>query len=443
MRRLVRCTTLLCAVGCTWAGAQSAAVPMPLTDARPALAALAGYLPAGLAGRTAAQLEAEWPTWVVRRDAEIRARLRRADEDSVVNLWLYGTSFTSVPRAVDVLGRRLDDFITALASPGSNERLQHAQDVMAGLGVDPARLGGPDALRRRLMEMRDRVVAEFADYDRTVEANRRQDAGRGDTTAYATIFSARGLSSDTSVVPGFGVERALAAAAAQRRIAPKTLRNVAIVGPGLDVISKADGYDFYPVQTIQPFAVADSLIRLGLARAEDLRITTFDLSPRVNRHIDAVRRRAQAGGVYTLQAPLNADEPWSADVWSYWSRFGSAVGDEGRPAPRPPGAGNVRVRAVEVRPAVAAAVEAVDLNLVAQRLDRQFDLIVATNVLLYYGVFEQALAMSNAAAMLRSGGLVLTNTAVLPLAPLQPEAGYLEVVYGPKQRDQFFWYSRR
>ena len=441
--RLLRYTVLLWAVGCGWMWAQQVRAPTPLAEARPALAALANYLPDGLAGKTASQLEAAWPAWVARRDGEIRTRLSRADEDAVVNLWLYGTSFTTVPRATAVLDQRLDDFINGLATPGSNERLQQARDLVTQLGLDPTTSDRRTALRRRLIEMRNRVIAEFEEYDRTIAANRRQDAGRGDASVYATIFSARGLSSDTSLLPGFGVERALAAAAAQLQIAPATIRDVAIIGPGLDVISKADGYDFYPMQTIQPFAVADSLIRLGLARPEDLRLTTFDLSPRVNGHIDAARRRARSGSSYTVQVPLNADEPWSADVWSYWRRFGSEVGVDKPAAPLPGEAGNVRIRAIDVHPALVASIEAIDLNVVVQRLEqRQFDLIVATNVLLYYDVFEQALAMVNAAAMLRSGGLVLTNTAVLPLPPIRPQAGYLEVVYSPKQRDQFFWYRK-
>ena len=64
------------------------------------------------------------------------------------------------------------------------------------------------------------------------------------------------------------------------------VHRVAIVGPGLDFTDKAEGYDFYPVQTIQPFALADSLMRVQLA-APDLTISTFDLSPRVNAHLSA------------------------------------------------------------------------------------------------------------------------------------------------------------
>ena len=63
------------------------------------------------------------------------------------------------------------------------------------------------------------------------------------------------------------------------------MRRVGIIGPGLDFADKQEGYDFYPPQTIQPFAVADSLIRLGLASADSLSVTTFDLSTRVERHL--------------------------------------------------------------------------------------------------------------------------------------------------------------
>ena len=51
-----------------------------------------------------------------------------------------------------------------------------------------------------------------------------------------------------------------------------------------------------------------------------------------------------------------------------------------------------------------------DVNIVTDRLDGQaFDLVIATNVFIYYDVFEQALAMSNVAAMLRPGGFLLAN----------------------------------
>jgi len=74
--------------------------------------------------------------------------------------------------------------------------------------------------------------------------------------------------------------------------------------------------------------------------------------------------------------------------------------------------------------------------------DERFDLIVATNVLLYYGVFEQAMAVSNIAAMLRPGGVLVTNTAVYPVPPMQASASYQRVLHTPERYDEVFWYRR-
>jgi len=65
----------------------------------------------------------------------------------------------------------------------------------------------------------------------------------------------------------------------------------------------------------------------------------------------------------------------------------------------------------------AARVSPVDLNIVAQTTDfaegEGFDLVVATNILLYYDHLQQALAMSNIARMMNTGGIFVSNT---PLA---------------------------
>jgi predicted TPR repeat methyltransferase len=69
---------------------------------------------------------------------------------------------------------------------------------------------------------------------------------------------------------------------------------------------------------------------------------------------------------------------------------------------------------VTVRPGLLRRVSAVDANIVHQRLEvpvaERFDLVIATNVLLYYGALEQALATANIASLLRPDGLLLTNT---------------------------------
>jgi SAM-dependent methyltransferase len=87
-----------------------------------------------------------------------------------------------------------------------------------------------------------------------------------------------------------------------------------------------------------------------------------------------------------------------------------------------------------------------DLNIVLERTDDEpCDLIVATNVLVYYDAFEQALALTNVAKMLRPGGFLLTNYAVSPLPPMEPEASLVTPVFWDRQDngDALFWYQRR
>ena len=85
-------------------GAAAAAVAparfVRFSEARPILTELAGRLPPELNTLTPAQMETAWPGWIERHDRDVRARLEQGDEDTIVNWMLFGTSFTSRPRAV-------------------------------------------------------------------------------------------------------------------------------------------------------------------------------------------------------------------------------------------------------------------------------------------------------------------------------------------------------
>ena len=72
-----------------------------------------------------------------------------------------------------------------------------------------------------------------------------------------------------------------------------------------------------------------------------------------------------------------------------------------------------------------------------------FDLVVATNIFVYYGEFEQMLAVVNIARMLRPGGLLLANASLLTPAPMRPSVGYLDVRYSDRQYDHMFSYQRQ
>jgi len=442
---------------------------IPYSDARPVLEALRDdLLPAELRGKSAAELEAAWPEWVRRRDAAIRARVEDGDADSIINLLQFGTAFTQQPRITErdpagvlvrqagtgatvflpspVLRARIADFIAALAAPGPNERLQFARTVIERQGLTLATEAGRDRVRQYLEE-RTSVVGSAPHASTLGNPN-------ADLRSLTTIFSDRGLASDTAIWIDFGIERALEDARARGLLPPGSIRRVGILGPGLDFSDKQEGYDFYPEQSIQPFAVIDSLSRLGLSMSTGLRVDAFDLSPRVIQHLDAVRTRARSGTPNTLVLPRSLAQPWTADFVRYWERFGDRVG-MAVPAPQPPStAGRVAVRSVQVRPDVVRSVFAHDVNIVLQRLEPlaeadRFDLIVASNILIYYDVFEQSLAAVNLAAMLRPGGLLFSNDRLfeLPGGPVvsvgHTDVTYMQLADGGRRGDRIEWYQRR
>jgi hypothetical protein len=330
-----------------------------------------------------------------------------------------------------------------VAAPGANDRLQFARQVLMRNGIDVGTAGGREQARRFLETRMRAMVADAAVQSSVVDA-----AG----VNASNTFAERGLSSDTSIAVDYGIDHTLEALRARGVLKPGTVHRVAIVGPGLDFSDKLQGYDFYPQQTIQPFAVVDSLLRHGLAAAGGVRVTALDLSPRVLQHLDAARMRARGGTGYSLVLPRNRERPWTPGLVAYWNRLGDRIGRRGPTPPVPPNAGAVDVRGVIVRPAIVEAIDGRDVNIVLERLalppDGRFDLIVATNILVYYDVFEQTLASINVARMLRPSGVFLTNTRVaeVPGNPLH-STGYTDTVYTSvngvdETGDRIVWYQR-
>ena len=134
----------------------------------------------------------------------------------------------------------------------------------------------------------------------------------------------------------------------------------------------------------------------------------------------------------------------------YWKALGSRIGEPVAPIPVPEVLSGIETRAVRVRPAMVGRVDPVDMNIVYQVLPEapggRFDLIVGTNIFLYYGAFEQSLARSNIAAMLSAGGYLLSNDKLAEGA-----ASGLELVMttdipmteAPVMTDSIFCYRQR
>jgi len=88
----------------------------------------------------------------------------------------------------------------------------------------------------------------------------------------------------------------------------------------------------------------------------------------------------------------------------------------------------------------------VNLNVVTERLDGEaFDLVIATNVFIYYDVLEQALAMANVAGMLKPGGFLLANFSApdltsIALRPVDTTTTLYARTANETVRDFIVWY---
>ncbi|MGH9842372.1 MAG: class I SAM-dependent methyltransferase [Blastocatellia bacterium] len=433
---------------------------MTYDEARPILQTLDEILPAELKGKPPESQAAVWDGWVKAQDVMVRARLRRGDEDTLINFLLFGASFTKQPRITpaelarlkqaqkadaggETLDARIDDLIRGLAAPGANERLIFLRRLVAHLGHRTATIDGRTKLRQYLIAGLLRVLNEQESYARAIESARLQGGASEEFIERSKLYRSRGLSLDTTLSPNFAIEESLKAMKAGGLLAPGGVRKVAVIGPGLDFTDKAAGYDFYPEQTIQPFALVDSLLRLGLADAGALRLTAFDISPRVLDHLNRAKRRVG----YTVQLPHDPNAKWKPEWLSFWKNFGDRIGKPAPAAAVPAGLGDLKLRAVKINPAAVKMIVPADLNIVYQRMSQpeNFDLIVATNILVYYDLFEQTLALSNIESMLRPGGSLLSSNALLELPVVKMKSvGYQTVVYSERNDDgdHVVWYQR-
>src|SRR4029450_2039385 len=95
-------------------------------NAKPVLEAQAQELPPELKEPN----EGKWKTWAQHEDNVVRTRLEQGALDSMINLLLFGTSFTTQPRVITmndfgdpVVQARVTDLLEALGNPGNNGRV--------------------------------------------------------------------------------------------------------------------------------------------------------------------------------------------------------------------------------------------------------------------------------------------------------------------------------
>jgi hypothetical protein len=428
---------------------------MSLEDAVPVIRAYGDSVPPSLPAASALNA-ASWTAWLRTNDREIRARLERGEEDTLTNLLRFGVTFTGEYRIDDeYLARygesslvnafaenRARDLVRALSGPNPSEGLVRMRAFLEGKGFSFKTPERRKKVREYLLANLARMRVEYLKYR----------SQKKDETRFQ-LFKDRGISLDTNLWPDFLLDQHFRRMQEKGLLHAGAVRRVAIVGPGLDFANKEKGNDFYPPQTIQPFAVVDSLLRLGLADAMSLELYTFDISQDVNFHIARAKENAAAGRAYTVQLPWNTaarhGPEYRAGFVEYWKQLGNKVGEPVTPIVVPKAAAETETRAVRIRPELVSRLTPVDMNIVFQRMrlkpEAGFDLIIGTNIFVYYGEFEQSLARANVSAMLKPGGYLLTNDKLPDRVPSALEDALttvLNVAHDPDMTEYLFSYKR-
>ncbi len=189
-------------------------------------------------------------------DREIRARLERGEEDTLVNLLRFGVTFTREYRIEDeylvrfgqsslvnsFAEKRASDLVRALAAPHPSEGLLRMRVFLEKKGYPLKTAPQQSQARKYLLASLGRMRDEFVKYR----------SQKKDETRFQ-LFKDRGISLDTNLWPDFLLDEHFRRMASQAQLKPHSIRRVAVVGPGLDFANKEKGNDFYPPQTIQPF----------------------------------------------------------------------------------------------------------------------------------------------------------------------------------------------
>jgi hypothetical protein len=356
--------------------------------------------------------------------ARNQQRVREGELDHLVYYALQSTSFTTLPPIEPALSAkafterrsippdaeaRVDALLAAMDRNHPSPRLGYFQEI--------ATRQHPDRASRRSFILGEYARAMRFLYDKEFVAA----AGADAAAATGLLYQQRGLSTDTSVEAGYLVDLGLATL---RELEPRRrIRDVLIIGPGLDVAPRTGLVESGEPQSDQPFAVIDSLLRHGLAQRATLHVTAADINAHV---VDWVRGARGTRPRLTLVSGIRETDRvrFTDEYRRYFETLGRSIGVESGRTTVP---GHL-TKAIDLSAGITDEVDAATLDAVVDRFDRRFDLVVVTNVFPYLTDAELTLALANIGLMLASDGILLHNEP-RPLAAAASRAAGLSPVH--------------
>lgn len=310
-------------------------------------------------------------------------RVAEGERDHMIFHALQSRRFTELPR--------IEPALSARAFAESNEIPRGAAARLKAF-IDTEPSDARHRYFRTLVSSEEQMRGEYRRamrflHEKEWASRSRQGSDRRDFIA--GLYESRGHSTDSSAAANYAAHVAIAAL--RERVPGTKIRRVLIVGPGMEIAPRTGLDDEVPPQSLQPYLTADSLIRLELAQLDDLKIDCADVNRRVVNHIREFPRSDRR--LLIKAAP--GDTEWNA----FFDGAGTAIGKRQ--------SGNW----VELSKEAATRVRAFEMNVLTERADppAAYDLVVATNVLLYFNQQELGLTLANIGASLAPGGHLLHN----------------------------------
>jgi len=315
--------------------------------------------------------EAAFPEYIRLLESSAADRERIGENDHLVFYVLQSRQFTKAPPIEPALSAK--EFVRSAQIPAGVS--QRFRDFLAA----PVR-GERMIYLRRIAPSVAYIGAEYERVMRSLYQKEFED--RPD------YYRSRGHSTDTQITANYTVWTALSVL---HEMQPNLkIARVLVVGPGLDFAPRTGFDDRYPPQSYQPYAVADALISIGFS--ETPRVECVDINERV---IHFLREFSKAP-VLRILSP-----PGDASYREYFRRLGASIGEVEVDGPWE--------KTIRVRKQIAASVAAGKFNVITELGSGGYDLVVATNVLLYFNNAELLLALANLQSMLAPGGYLVHN----------------------------------
>jgi SAM-dependent methyltransferase len=323
-------------------------------------------------------------------------RLQRGEQEHLAYYVLQARAFTKKPPIPP--GAAAQDFHDhdAVASPAARARMREFLKELPKKTQDPRMM-----LWQRALAPEQRTLA----YLEQCHAEAMRFLYAREVTRERGLYRRRGFSLDSVMEAGYAVWNGLGVVRDLKQ--GERYSRALVVGPGLEFSPRIGFREDLPVQSVQPFLVLDALLSLGVADPAEVRVDAVDLNQRVVTVIDEFRRRAPARLVLRESAGDEEARRW-------WEAAGRKLG---------PSIRGTRAKSVEVKPELLERVRAARMDLLTERVREQYDLIVVTNLLLYFDNRQLGLALANLASMLRPGGVLIHNE-------VRPEVEFLANLAG-------------